>query len=425
MRLNLKYEQYRLDNGLNVILHHDPSTPIASVNVWYHVGSWNERPGKTGFAHLFEHMMFQGSENVGSEMHFRLLQSIGSSVNGSTSFNRTNYFETVPSHHLELALWLEADRMGFLLPSMTQEKLDNQREVVKNERRQRVDNQPYGTWLEKMLALAYPKDFPYHWPVIGYMDDLDAATLDDIKSFFKTYYSPANASLCVAGDFNRRQVMEWIEHYFGVIRGVREIPPVSNRFEGAFRGEKREVVHDNIQLPRIYMAYHIPAYGSDSWYAADFLADVLSSGKSARFYYDLVYTKQVAQSAYAFTFGTEGTALFVVVATAQQGTTVEELQKALDEELAGVIEKGFRDDEMQRVKNQIEAQQVRELQSVESLADTFNRAAVQFKDPGYINREPEIYAAITRKQVESIAQTYIKNENRIVLHYLPEGRSDG
>lgn len=218
MNLNLKFEEYHLSNGMRVILHKDKTTPIVCVNVWYHVGSWNERPGKTGFAHLFEHMMFQGSKNVGSDMHFRLLQSIGGSVNGSTSFNRTNYYETVPSHHLELALWLEADRMGFLLPAMTQKKLDKQIDVVKNERRQTVDNQPYGTWLEKMLESAYPADHSYHWPIIGYMDDIDNASLDDVGDFFRTYYSPVNASLCIAGDFDKNQAKGYIEKYLAPLK---------------------------------------------------------------------------------------------------------------------------------------------------------------------------------------------------------------
>lgn len=420
MNLNLKFEAYHLSNGMRVILHKDKTTPIVCVNVWYHVGSWNERPGKTGFAHLFEHMMFQGSKNVGSDMHFRLLQSIGGSVNGSTSFNRTNYYETVPSHHLELALWLEADRMGFLLPAMTQEKLDKQIDVVKNERRQTVDNQPYGTWLEKMLESAYPSDHSYHWPIIGYMDDIDNASLDDVSNFFKTYYSPANASLCVAGDFDKNQAKGYIEKYFGPIEGIKTIPAVTSKFRGQFSGEIRKDVKDNIQLPRIHIAYHIPAFGEKDWYAADFLSDLLSTGKSSRLYHSLVYKQQVAQDAYAFVFGTEGTALMVFVATAQNGISIKKLEKALQNELNEVINGHVNDSEMDRIKNQVEAQKLRELQSITHIADSINGAAVQFGDPGYINRELDIYTSITKENVLDMAQKFLKDNNRVVLSYLPK-----
>ncbi len=420
MNLNLKYEEYRLANGLRVILHKDVSTPIVCVNVWYHVGSWNERQGKTGFAHLFEHMMFQGSQNVGSDMHFRLLQSIGGSVNGSTSFNRTNYYETVPSHYLELALWLEADRMGFLLPAMTQEKLDNQIDVVKNERRQTVDNQPYGTWLEKLLESAYPADHSYHWPIIGYMDDISNASLKDVSDFFKTYYSPANASLVIAGDFEDGQARAYVEKYFGPIEGTKTIPSVKSSFSGQFAGEIRKDVEDYIQLPRIHMAYHIPAFGDKDWYAADFLSDLLSTGKSSRLYHSLVYKQQVAQDAYAFTFGTEGTALMVFVATAQNGVSVEKLEMALQKEINEAVNGHFKTSEMERIKNQVEAQKLRELQSITHIADSLNGAAVQFGDPGYINQELDIYTSISKENVLNMAQKYLRDNNRIVLNYLPK-----
>ncbi len=420
MNLNLKYEEYHLANGMRVILHKDLATPIVSVNLWYHVGSWNERPGRTGFAHLFEHMMFQGSQNVGSDMHFRLLQSIGGSVNGSTSFNRTNYYETVPSHYLELAIWLEADRMGFLLPAMTQAKLDNQIDVVKNERRQTVDNQPYGTWLEKMLESAYPADYPYHWPIIGYMDDIDRASLDDVSDFFKTYYSPANASLCIAGDFDENQAKAYVEKYFGPINGIKTIPKVKSTFSGQFAGEVRKNIKDNIQLPRIHMAYHIPAFGEKEWYSVDFISDLLSTGKSSRLYHSLVYKQQVAQDVYAFTFSTEGTALMVFIATAQNGISLKKLEKALQNEINEIINGNVKTTEMERIKNQVEAQNLRELQSITHIADSFNNAAVQFGDPGYINRELDIYTSITKENVLNVAQKYLKDNNRVVLNYLPK-----
>jgi zinc protease len=419
MQLNLEYKEYFLTNGLRVILHRDTSTPIVAVNVWYHVGSWNEKPRKTGFAHLFEHMMFQGSAHVGSDMHFRLLQSIGGSVNGSTSFNRTNYFETIPSHHLEMALWMEADRMGFLLPSITQEKLSNQIEVVKNERRQTVDNQPYGTWLEKLLETAYPKDYPYHWPIIGYMDDISNATLHDVSSFFQTYYSPANASLCVAGDFDETLVKKWIEKYFGSISGEQHIPAVNGQFNGYFSGEVRKDVIDNVQLPRIFIAYHIPAFGTREWYTADFLADLLSNGKSSRLHHSIVYKKQLAQHAQAFSFATEGTALILFIATAQKGVKVKQLEDAFKQEIQQVIEAKISDSEIEQMKNQVVAHNLRELQSVTQIADAFNNAAVHFKDPGYINKELDIYLGIKKEEIGKFASEYLKDNNRIVLNYLP------
>jgi len=420
MNLNLKFSEYHLKNGLRIILHQDTSTPIACVNVWYHVGSWNEKIGKTGFAHLFEHMMFQGSQNVGSDMHFRLLQSIGGAVNGSTSFNRTNYYETVPSHYLEMALWLEADRMGFLLPAMTREKLDNQRDVVKNERRQTVDNQPYGTWLEKTLELAYPDDYPYHWPIIGYMKDLDNASLDDISDFFKTYYSPANASLCVAGDFDEVQVKEWIEKYFAPIEGRQDIPRVTKTFSNHFSGEARLDVMDNVQIPRLHLAYHIPPFGHKEWYVADFLADLLSTGKSSRLHHALVYQQQVAHNVQAFSFGTEGTALLMFMATVQQNQKINQLEDALNAELDKIINGQVTNEEIIRIKNQIEAHKLNELQSISHVADALNSAAIYFDDPDYINRELEFYNTITRDDITDFARTYLKKSNRVVLNYLPK-----
>lgn len=419
MQLNLEYKEYYLANGLRVILHKDTSTPIAAVNIWYHVGSWNEKPGKTGFAHLFEHMMFEGSAHVGSSMHFRLLQSIGSSVNGSTSFNRTNYYETVPSHHLEMALWMEADRMGWLLPAMTQEKLSNQIDVVKNERRQTVDNQPYGSWLEKLLQAAYPKDFPYHWPIIGYMEDISNAKMEDVSSFFQTYYAPANASLCVAGDFEENQLIQWIEKYFSVIKSTKDIPPVKSQFNGMFKGEFRQDIQDNVQLPRIYQAYHIPAFGTREWYVADFLADLLSSGKSSRLHHSIVYEQQLAQHVQAYSFQLEGTSLMLLMATAQKDIEIGQLEKALNREIEQVIEGEISDLEIERMKNQIEAHKLQELQSVTHIADTFNNAAVHFNDPGYLNKELDIYLGINKEEIRAMADTFLKENNKIVLNYLP------
>ncbi|MGH9857476.1 MAG: M16 family metallopeptidase, partial [Acidobacteriota bacterium] len=251
---SLKFEKYTLPNGLDVILHEDHSIPMVAVNIWYHVGSKNEKPGRTGFAHLFEHMMFQGSRHHDKE-YFEPLQKVGGSINGSTSEDRTNYWENVPSNQLELALWLEADRMGFLLPAMTQEKLDNQRDVVKNERRQGLENQPYAKAYDLIPALLYPKDHPYSWPVIGSMADLSAASLEDVSDFFRTYYAPNNASLCIAGDFQPAEAKKLVEKYFASIPAG---PPVDRlqAWRPQLEGVRRATLEDQVSLPRVFMVWH-------------------------------------------------------------------------------------------------------------------------------------------------------------------------
>ena len=300
----IQFEQYTLDNGLTVILHEDHSTPIAAVVVMYHVGSKNEKVKRTGFAHLFEHMMFQGSQHVRDEEHFRLLQEVGANVNGTTSNDRTNYFEVLPSNYLELALYLESDRMGFLLPAMTQSKLDNQRDVVKNERRQRVDNQPYGRAGEMMDKMLYPEGHPYSWPVIGHMEDLTAASLGDVTEFFRLYYAPNNAVVSVAGDIDPVKTKAWIRKYFGAfprggdIRRPEPQPVVPDR-------DKRAVYEDRVQLPRLYLTWPGPPLNTREDAVMDVLTDILSVGKNSRLYKALVYEQQIAQSAYAYQNGAE------------------------------------------------------------------------------------------------------------------------
>src|SRR5262245_18307118 len=266
--LTIPFERFELPNGLRVILSQDKRAPVVAVNLWYNVGSRNERPGRTGFAHLFEHMMFQGSEHVPATAHFAYIEKAGGTLNGSTWLDRTNYFETVPSHYLELVLWLESDRLGFLLPAMTQVKLDNQRDVVKNERRWRVDNQPYGDWDERLQAQLYPPEHPYHHSVIGSMEDLDAASLADVEEFFRTYYAPNTAVLTCCGDFEDGQPRELVQRYFGDFPRGPVIPPLADVPLPATQGEsKREVIEQDISLPRIYAGYRTPPYGSHDFYA--------------------------------------------------------------------------------------------------------------------------------------------------------------
>ncbi len=420
MDLKIQFDQYFLDNGLRVILHEDHRIPIVAVNLWYHVGSGNERKGRTGFAHLFEHMMFQGSEHVGSDKHFKLVQSAGGNLNGSTFFDRTNYYETLPSHYLEMGLWLESDRMGFLLPAMTQEKLDNQRDVVKNERRQRVDNQPYGLWLEKILELSYPDDFSYHWPIIGYMEDLDAATLDDIRQFFKTYYAPRNASLTLAGDFDPVQARALIEKYFGEIKNDEVIPPAVVPFEGFNKGEARDELMDNVQLPRIYMAYHVPPYGTEEWYALDLMSDILSAGKSSRLYQSLVYDLQIAQDAFAFILPMQRSSLMIFIITPKPGVEIGFLESALEKEIERVKSDLIETGELDRVVNQIEARKTRELQSNASKADLLNMFATYFEKPELINEEINRYHLVNPEKMRDAAQKYLNIDNRAVVTFLPK-----
>src|SRR5262245_56331253 len=335
--LTIPFERFELPNGLRVILSQDKRAPVVAVNLWYNVGSRNERPGRTGFAHLFEHMMFQGSEHVPATAHFAYIEKAGGTLNGSTWLDRTNYFETVPSHYLELVLWLESDRMGHLAPAMTQEKLDNQRDVVKNERRWRVDNQPYGDWDERLQMMLYPPEHPYHHSVIGSMEDLDAASLQDVIDFFGTFYAPNNAVLTVCGDFDHGNARSLIDKYFGPIPrgpaipsipGVSEVPPTLGE-------PQRVIVEEEIPLPRVYVAYRIPAYGSPDFYAATVAAHVLTEGKGALLYRELVRTG-IAQDAAAFAFPIVlGSAILAGWTTANPETTTKMLEGAL---LAGIAE---------------------------------------------------------------------------------------
>jgi len=417
---NIEFEQYYLNNGLRVILHEDHRVPITAVNVWYHVGSKNERPGKTGFAHLFEHMMFQGSAHIPADMHFKLIQSVGGTLNGSTSFDRTNYFETLPSHYVEMGLWLESDRMGFLLPALDQQKLDNQLEVVKNERRQRMDNQPYGLWLEKLLGLSFAADFPYHWPVIGYMEDLEQIHLQDVRDFFNTYYVPNNASLVVAGDFDRPRIKDLIEQYFGELPRGRAVPPVKAQFKDFHQGYREEIVYDHVQLPRIYMAYHLPAFGSKQTYVADLLSDVLSEGKSARLYRSLIYEQKLAQDVQSIVLPLQLTSLLVFMITPKPGVSVETIREALQKEI-DILRSGLlAEKELQRVKNQLEARKIHELQTVASRADQLNMFAVLFNDARLINTEIERYRGITPEDMRALAEAYLVDDNMARIIFLPD-----
>ena len=415
----LDVERHRLDNGLQVNLHRDPALPLVSVNIWYHVGSKNERPGRTGFAHLFEHMLFQGSEHVSTNDHFRYIQQVGGVVNGSTWYDRTNYYETLPSRNLGLGLWLESDRMGFLLPALTEDKLENQRNVVMNERRQRIDNRPYGIAHERLHELLYPKDFPYHWPVIGYMEDIAAATLDEVRAFFSTYYAPNNAVLTIAGDFDRQEALDLVSSYFGPIPSVPLPPKVAPELP-PLGGEQRQVIEDAIQLPRVYVGYRAPAYGEPGWYAADLLATVLASGKSSPLYQDLVHDRQIAQDVAVQVLPTELAATFFLVATCMPGVQPEEVEAALHSHTEAAMAP-LPEVELERAKNQVLASLFQELQVFDRRADVISELTTYFDDPQRINTESEEYFRIQPAAVVDFAKTYLRPQERVVLTFLPRG----
>jgi zinc protease len=422
MDLHLPYNEFTLPNGLRVIVHEDRSVPLVAVNLWYHVGSRNERPGRTGFAHLFEHLMFEGSENVPEGRFDELLEAAGGVNNGSTSPDRTNYYETLPAHALELALWLEADRMGGLLPAMSQAKLDAQRDVVKNERRQSYENRPYGLAYETILAELYPPNHPYHWPTIGSMADLDAATLDDVLSFFRTYYAPNNASLVVAGAVSAAEVRELAEKHFGAIPRGPEVPPVAAP-PAALDGDRRRVLEDAVQLPRLYMAWHSPASFAEGDAELDVAATILADGKASRLHRRLVYELQIAQSVQAFQNGGQLGSSFFIVVTARPDVPLSRIEQEVRDELAAVA-RGVEAREVERARNKIETSFVDGLQDVGGRADRLNLYAFYTGDPGFVVRDLARYRAVTAKSVSDAVRTYVAEAPAVILSVVPKGRTE-
>ena len=419
--MRIPVETFHLDNGLFVTLSEDHTAPIVAVNLWYHVGSANERAGRTGFAHLFEHMLFQGSAHVGSNEHFELIQRAGGTLNGSTWLERTNYFETVPSNELALALWLEADRMGELLPAMTQEKLDTQRDVVKNERRWAVDNQPYGTMLEKMQELVFPSSHPFHHSLIGSMDDLSAASLDDVAQFFATYYTPDNAVLSIAGDFDRAETRKAVADYFGPIpRGKGKPPLPTMDLPPVFGKRRRELVYDNVSLPRLFMAFRSPVFGSEEYYAASVTSALLGLRRGSRLHRSLVRERQVAADVSAFTFDlAKGTDLLVVDVTARPETSASQLEEEVEREIDQLHSEGASESEVRRAVALIETDLTASLQSAGERADRLSMFATFFKEPQLINEQADRYGAITVEQVNRIISERLGDDNRANLIYIP------
>jgi len=415
----IPFEKHTLPNGLQVILHEDHSTPIVGVNVWYHVGSKNERPGRTGFAHLFEHMMFQGSKHYDNDF-FGPLQKAGGRLNGSTSDDRTNYWETVPSNYLELALWMESDRMGFLLPAMTQAKLDNQRDVVKNERRQSYENRPYGLTEETISAAMYPPEHPYSWTTIGSMADIGAASHRDVSDFFRRYYHPGNASLCIAGDFEPAAAKRLVAKYFGPIPAGPKVEKLKPR-PVELAESKRIRMTDRVGLPRLYMSWHtVPMLAADDA-ELDVLADVLAGGKTSRLFKALVREKQIAQEVHAFQNSQEIAGRFSIVVTPRQGRTLPEMESAVREELARLRAEPPTAEEVRRAVNQFHAQLVRGLEPVSGFggrADRLNMYNVFTGDPGYLAKDFERYLKVDPAAVRRVAEKYL-GEKLVVLEVTP------
>lgn len=419
--MRIPIETFRLPNGLFVSMSEDHTAPIVAVNLWYHVGSANEPPGRTGFAHLFEHMLFQGSADVEANEHFELVQRAGGTLNGSTWLERTNYFETLPSNQLELALWLEANRMGKLLPAMTQQKLDTQRDVVMNERRWSMDNQPYGTWMEKLPALCFPPSHPFHHSLMGSMEDLTAASLADVAQFFSTYYTPDNAVLSIAGDFEAAEARRFVEKHFGEIprgAGRPSLPDMS--LSPNFGEWRREVVPDDIMLPRLFLAFRSPVFGSDDYYAASTCGAVLGLRNASLLRRRLVRERQIAADVTAFTYDlSKGADLLVVDATARPGVTAEVLEEAVASEVDAVIRDGVTDEDVERATAVIQTMFVSSMQQASERADRISLFATYLGDPTKINDEVDRYRAVTARDVNRFIHQSMGEQNRASLVYVP------
>ena len=418
--VTIAFDKFTLSNGLDVILHEDHTLPMTAVNVWYHVGSKDEEVGRTGFAHLFEHVMFEGSKNHKNSF-FDPLQKVGAVLNGSTTNDRTNYWENVPSNYLELALWLESDRMGFLLDALDQKAFDIQRDVVKNERRQSYENRPYGMAYLKLQPMVFPEPHPYNWPTIGSQEDLEAAGLEDIKDFFRTYYAPSNASLAIVGDFDPNTIMASVERYFG---DIPPGPPIARfgRMDSDLAGQVKLTMRDKVQLPRTYMVWPTGPAFDDRQASLDILSAVLGDGKSSRLHRKLVLERQIARDVRAFHHGQEIAGEFSIQATANPGQSLHEIEAIIDEEMARIAAEPPTDHEMTRAKNRIESHHVRQLEKTGGFggrADLLNYYNTFVGDPAVINTDLDRYLAVTSDQIRQAAQATVSSAN-VRLTVLPE-----
>ncbi|HVO59316.1 MAG TPA: pitrilysin family protein [Terriglobales bacterium] len=418
----IKYEKVKLKNGLDVILYEDHRLPLVAVNLWYHVGPANERAGRTGFAHLFEHMMFEGSKHVGPKAHFRYLEAAGASdINGTTDFDRTNYFETLPSNQLELALWLESDRMGYLLATLDREKLANQRDVVRNERRQSVENAPYGLVEEGLFHELFPRTHPYYADVIGSHEDIENARLNDVREFFRQYYSPNNASLAVTGDIDPHHARELVEKYFGSIPAGPSVPKIDVQ-PPVITSQKRATITDAVQLPRVYMGWITPPIFTPGDAETDLLAQLLGGGKSSRLYKSLVYDKQIAQDVTVTNQSLLLGSVFEVQATCKPGVKPEGMEKAINEELAKLRQDGPTQAELDRARNVIVTRRVQGLERLGGfggVADTLNMYNHYLGNPGYLPQDLERYNRATTADLKRVADQELKESASVVLYGVP------
>jgi zinc protease len=421
--MDLPYTKRTLSNGLDVLVHEDHHVPIVAVNVWYHVGSKNERPGRTGFAHLFEHLMFEGSEHHNSG-YFPPLQQAGALLNGSTNADRTNYWEVVPTSAVDLALWMESDRMGHLLPALTRERFETQRDVVLNERRQNYENRPYGLAVMAVTDALYPPEHPYHWLTIGAADDIRAMQLEEVQSFFRTYYHPSNASLSLAGDIGTDEAFELAEKYFGNIpAGDRPQRVVA---QASLAREMRLLLEDRVEMPRVYIGWHSPAMFEDGDAEMDLLSDLLANGKTSRLYRTLVYERRIALDVSAFQNSRELGSFFMLVATAAPGHSLTDITAAIDSALADVIEQGPSKAEMERAEAQAEAHFMYRLQTVGGFggkSDQLNAYNVFRNDPGFFTNDLARYRNATAESVRLAARRYLRVDARVVLSVVPRGQA--
>jgi zinc protease len=422
--VNLTFTKQTLPNGLDVLLHENHDCPIVAVNIWYHVGSKNERPGYTGFAHLFEHLMFEGSQHY-DRGYFQPLQGAGGTLNGSTNADRTNYWEVMPSNALELALWMESDRMGFLLPALTQSKFDTQRDVVLNERRQNYENRPYGLVPMAILAALFPPDHPYHWTTIGEVADLEAVRLDDVQAFFRRYYHPANASLALAGDIDPAQAMALVDRYFGEITPGDRVDPV--RASASLSSEIRIRIEDRVELPRLYIAWLSPAMFAEGDAELDLASDLLANGKTSRLYRTLVFERRIATDVSAAQNSREMAGYTQIAATAAPGHTLAELEDAIMEAIARLAAEGPTDDEIDRGRVQAEAQFMFRLQTVGGFggkSDQLNAYNVFLNDPAFFSRDLARYRNVTHESLRLATAAYLHPSRRVTLSVVPRDRAD-
>jgi len=413
----IEFTEYTLDNGMHVILHKDNATPIVAVSVLYHVGSKNENPERTGFAHFFEHLLFEGSENIKRGEFDKYITAAGGTNNANTSNDRTFYYEILPSNQIELGLWLESERL--MHAKIEPISVETQREVVKEEKRQRMDNQPYGSILTEILKRAYTVH-PYRWPTIGSLDHLNQAKLEEFIDFYKTFYVPENATLSIAGDIDIEQTKIAVAKYFKDIPKGGKTIPRPTVVEPAQTKEIRDVVFDNIQLPAVVQAYHMPAQGTDDSYALDMLSTLLSGGQSSRMYKALVDEQKKAYTVQSFPFSSEDPGLYLTFGLANVDINVDDLEKAMGEEIEKVKNEPIDDKEFQKIRNQVESQFVQQNSSAVGIAEQLANYHVYFGNANLVNTEIDRYMKVTKADLQRVAKKYLNKDNRVVLHYLPK-----